>query len=170
MGIKRKITSENTSKITIRSGLTGSSTLEAALLMPLILAVIFLILFFSVFVYTRTNFVRYGLAAVLRGSLAEQETSKSRVKIAENNLKKMVKEGFTDGVLYEESISGKGDELQVQIKLQQRLARNLLGGNHPFVKGFSSNLAFRARTCSPVSFIRTCRRLERLTKMQRNQK
>lgn len=144
------------------SGFRGSSTIEAALLTPLIMAVIFLILFLTLFLYTRAGFVRNGYLAVLRGSQAEQETGEAKRMAAQREFDKLVKTGYTGGTLYREEITVKGDKLFVHVTLDQRAPRSIFSGNHGFMKGFSHEMTFYAKTCRPAMFIRNCRRIERL--------
>jgi len=143
--------------------LKAGSTVEASLIMPLILAVIFLLIFLTLFLYTRASFVRNGYIAALRASQAENEASKVRQRIARSEFDRLLRAGYTDSVSYQADFGGSGETISIHINLWQKLPRVIFAGNNLLPSSFSTDMTFRAKTCHPVNFIRTCRRLERWT-------
>ena len=92
---------KNDSNIMNRS-LKGSSTIEASLLAPVLLTVLFLLIYLSLFLYARAGSVRLGYIAALRASQMEQETKNTRKAAAKKefeNLKREVERVLQEAVL-----------------------------------------------------------------------
>ncbi|MBR1692943.1 MAG: pilus assembly protein [Lachnospiraceae bacterium] len=144
-----------------KRGLNGSSTIEAALLMPLLLAVIFMLVYLMLFLHTRAGFVRNGYLAVLRGSQAEQATMSERSRIARTEFEKLAKDSATGSVSYQASYADRGEVLSIHVTLEQKLPR-ILFSKERLQNVFTSDMTFSATTRHPVAFIRSCRRIGRV--------
>lgn len=138
--------------------LKGSSTIEAALLMPMILTVIFMLLYLTLFLYTKAEFTRNAYISVLRGSQAETQKPETRVKTAENAFKKLAAESYVGNGDYKQNIVAEGENVKIAIEVSHGLPKSIFMEKGLQRNAFVSQMSFSAKTNHPAEFIRKCRK------------
>ena len=82
--------------------INGSNTIEASLIMPIILTILFMLIYLSLFLYVRAGSVRVGYIAVLRGSQLETESKKNKGSLCKEGIcqvkrRKLFRQRFMPG-------------------------------------------------------------------------
>lgn len=140
--------------------LKGSSTIEAALIVPMILTVIFMLLYLTLFLYTKAEFTRNAYISVLRGSQAETQNQKARVKTAENMFKKLAAESYVGNGDYKQKIVTEGEKVKITIEVSHGLPRSIFMEKGLQRNAFACRMTFYAKTNHPAEFIRKCRNVK----------
>lgn len=151
---------KNDSNIMNRS-LKGSSTIEASLLAPVLLTVLFLLIYLSLFLYARAGSVRLGYIAALRASQMEQETKNTRKAAAKKEFENLKRENYLGSALCYGEVSVKGDVIKICVKTEQSLPDTIFPGGSLYGRNFRDESTFIAKTNHPVDFIRKCRKIQK---------
>lgn len=141
--------------------LKGSSTIEASLLMPIILTLLFLLIYLSVFLYVRAGSVRLGYVAALRASQMEQETKKAKEILAKKEFHHLKEENYMGSALCDGNVTAKGDTIKMTVRVKQSLPGILFAGGKLYGDVFLDESIYEAKTCHPVDFIRKCRKIQK---------
>lgn len=139
----------------------ASSTVEASLLMPVILTVLFVLIYLSFFLYMRAGSVRIGYLAALRASQMEQESKKVREILAKKEFENLKEENYFGSGMCQGEICVKGDFVTVCVKTTQSLPNQIFVGGKMYENAFEDESIFTAKTNHPADFIRTCRKIQK---------
>lgn len=135
------------------NGLKGSLTVEASYLLPILILLIWNILFLSFFVYDQTVMTQGSYCTVLRTQRLTGEQAE-RLEEGEKKFKEAVAERIVCGRL-EHQISMEKESVSIKTKLTMNAPAGLCfqslwqGGQEQCVEKWE-----------PVNFIRTCRKAE----------
>ena len=152
-------------KVFRKKKLNGSSTIEVSLIMPIILTILFLVIYLSLFLYARAGSVRLGYLAVLRGSQLETESKRTRVAYAKKEFAKLKEENYLGSTLCQGTVTADGDTIKITVETTQNLPNAIFVGGSLYGDSFYDESVFVAKTNHPVDFIRTCRKIQKLTSM-----
>ena len=142
----------------------GSSTIEASLIMPIILTILFLVIYLSLFLYARAGSVRLGYIAVLRASQLETETKSTREAFARKEFIKLKEENYLGNILCEGKVSTNEDIIEIYVETTEKLSNVIFVGGSMYGDKFYDVSTFVAKTNHPVTFIRKCRKIQKLSK------
>lgn len=143
----------------MKQTLHGYMTLEAALLMPMVLFTVFFIVFTGFFQYDRCIAEQDGKMIVLRASemRGKDEAAVIRTVLEKGELAGEKKLLFSEGVQKELYITENSAKIKISGKVRTILEGLVKG---PF-DAFSYSGEYEVKKYDPVQFIRTCRRLEK---------
>ena len=139
----------------------GSSTIEASLIMPVILTVLFLLIYLSLFLYARAGSVRLGYVAVLRASQMETESKKTRETLANKEFLNLKEENYLGSTVCQRKVSTTGDTISICVETNQGLPNAIFVGGRMYEDAFYDASTFVAKTYHPVDFIRKCRKIQK---------
>ena len=145
----------------------GNSTIEASLIMPIILTILFLVIYLSLFLYGRAGSVRLAYTAALRASQLETEPSKIRAAYAKKEFAKLKEENYLGSTLCQGTVTTEGETIKITVDTTQNLPRTIFVGGSLYGDSFYDKSMFVAKTNHPVDFIRTCRKIQKLTSIER---
>lgn len=151
-----------------QSHLSGSSTIEAALIMPIILTVLFLIIYLTLFLYGKAQLTRNAYAAVLRASQAEMETTQKRAAIAKKEFETLQNESYLTGIDASKDIQTDGDTITIQVDYCQNINSAVFMEKSLSRRAFAGSMEYKAKTNHPASFIWKCRRIEEWERLGTN--
>lgn len=152
-------------KVLWRKKLNGSSTIEASMIMPIILTILFLVIYLSLFLYAKAGSVRLGYISVLRASQLETETKKTRAAYAKKEFAKLKEENYLGSILCQGTVITKGETIKICVETTQNIPHAIFVGGSMYGDGFYDMSTFTAKTNHPVDFIRTCRKIQKITSM-----
>lgn len=141
----------------------GSSTIEASLLMPMILTVLFLVIYLTLFLYGKAQLTRNAYVSVLRASQAETETIQKRAAIAKQEFEILQNKSFLSGMDVAKKIQIKGDEIIIYVDYCQKTDRVIFLEKGLRRKAFAGSMEYKAKTNHPASFIWKCRLTEAIS-------
>lgn len=146
--------------INMKHTLHGYMTVEAALLMPMVLYSLFFIIFAGFFQYDRCIAEQDGKMIVVRASdMREKDEAKVIRKVMEKGelagKKKLL---FSHSVQKEFYLSKDKAKVRIGGKVNTIL-NNLAKGDHWKTFGYAAE--YEAKKYDPVGFIRICRRMEK---------
>lgn len=148
--------------------LSGSSTIEASLIMPLILTVLFLIIYLTLFLYGKAQLTRNAYAAVLRASQAEMETAQKRAAIAKKEFETLQNESYLTGIDASMDIQIKGDTVIIYVDYCHNIDSPVFIEKSLSRRAFAGSMEYKAKTNHPASFIWNCRRIEEWERLGTN--
>ena len=148
-------------KVFRKKKLNGSSTIEVSLIMPIILTILFLVIYLSLFLYARAGSVRLGYLAVLRGSQLETESKRTRVAYAKKEFAKLKEENYLGSTLCQGTVTADGDTIKITVETTQNLPNAIFVGGRMYEDAFYDASTFVAKTNHPVDFIRKCRKIQK---------
>ena len=147
--------------------INASNTIEASLIMPIILTILFMLIYLSLFLYVRAGSVRVGYIAVLRGSQLETESKKTREAFAKKEFAKLKEENYLGSALCQGKFVTEGENIKISVETTQNLPNAIFVGGSIYGNRFYDMSTFVAKTNHPVDFIRNCRKIQKLTTIVR---
>lgn len=124
----------------------GSFTIEASVVMSLLIMVITAVLFLTFFLYNRCLLERAASMSALRASGSVREDQDARYKRAEEGIKDILQEHLFGDPQIQTSIEIKGNDAEVTLIMQY--------------KWWKFEASATKKAVYPVTFIRNCRKLE----------
>lgn len=153
------IQADYTKKQSKKFDFCGSSTIETALIMPLILTILFMLIYLTLFLYGKAQISRNAYVSVLRASQAETEPLKKRTAIANQELNQLLSESYLEGIDVTKDMQSKGNSFIMHVNFKQKIPAVVFMEKGMSQKVFTDSVRFEAKTNHPVSFIRSCRKL-----------
>ena len=140
----------------------GSSTVEAAFILPMILAIILLCLYLSYFLYNRLILTQTAYIAALRGSRLEWGTASESHGEAGRACEELLSGRllFTDDL--DRQIKATGKSITVTLKIRQKIPFRGLTGIFTGNKDPEWTVSGKAMKQNPYRFIRNHRMLTHL--------
>lgn len=128
----------------------GSSTVEAAYLIPMLVMLTALLIYLSFFLYNRLILTEAAYISVLRGSRPEYKTAKECYRKTEESLNDLLSGKLLAQKEYEKKAEVTGTKVEVTLRIKQKL---------PFWKSQPEyHVKKSAARLNPYEFIRECRR------------
>lgn len=137
----------------------GSSTIEAAFLIPMILTIVVLFIYLSFFLYNRVILTETSYIAALRGSQMEGKSAQEIYTKADQAQTQLLNGKLLAVSSYEKQIEVTGKKIQVKLKLEQKIPFS--GLIMPFLgkDSWEFSVEKSAKEINPYEFIRDCRRI-----------
>lgn len=138
----------------------GSSTVEAALVMPIILTVLFLLIYLTQFVYARAQLSKTAYVSVLRASQAENKGKNERLNIATEQFDSLLSGDYLGVGSCTKDITEQNELISIHVNLNLSPRQVTFLENGFVQSAFTSEATYQAKVCHPAEFIRKCRKLE----------
>jgi Flp pilus assembly protein TadG len=124
----------------------GSASIEAAVIVPLLLMIFAVIIHLSVFLYDKCSLERAAAMAALRGSEAVRESNNVRYQIADEGVTELLENGLLGAETVEKQIQIKGNQIKICLTMQY--------------KWWKFQVETEKKAVNPVEFVRTCRKVK----------
>ncbi|MBQ7067418.1 MAG: pilus assembly protein [Lachnospiraceae bacterium] len=142
--------------------LKGSSTIEASLIMPMILTIFAFFIYLSFFLYNRVEVTTNAYILALRGSRMESETAKETYRYMKKESSKLMSGNLLAIKKYGEQMKVKGDNIQVTYSVSIQVPGAVILSNIFEENTWNYKITKKTKKLQPVLFIRNCRKISNL--------
>lgn len=148
-----------------RKDLKGSFTVEAAVIMPVVIIIIVMVMYLGFFQYNRCIMTQKLYVAALRGSIYDEELRVNQLeksRYTETELKALYGTKLLAGAGLESQIGFEKKEVFVDSKLYMKVPFVALLKKQGYKNGWSIHIEKKIQIFKEIDFIRNCRKLERV--------
>lgn len=145
--------------------LKGSFTIEAAIIMPVVIIITLMLIYLGFFLYNRCVMTQKSYVAALRGSIYDEERKENilaRDQYMEEELRELYGTKLLAGAGVESHIAMEKKEVTVKTELFMRVPIVTLLKNQGYKNGWNIYIEKKVPVFKEIQFIRNCRKLERV--------
>lgn len=146
----------------IQKAYKASFTIEAVVIMPLTIAVIFLLIFFSMFAYNRAVLTQDAYIAAFRGCNPFYDIEKDAYEKAYQSAKELTAHKLLAMHEIQPEIKADKEKVEVIYTGFVRIPRGIIPSPSLQKEGWNLKVKGQAKRQEPVDFIRKCRKIEEL--------
>ena len=140
----------------------GSSTIEASLIMPMVLTIFAFLIYLSFFLYNRIEVTADAYICALRGSQMELETAKETYQYMKKESNKLIGGNLLATSKYGEQIEVNGNNVQVTYSVSIQVPGAVIISNIFEENNWNYSITKKTKKLQPVLFIRKCRKISSL--------